>query len=137
MSVVGNLLYTFNRRTSFGMDFQRVPVQATGQYTGYYIRNDVSASIQRSLTTRLSVRAALVYEKTRFPEQLTPVRSDRFSLTDYSGLVELRYRPGSVDRPGPFLFTCGYTPQRTTSTRIDLSDVNSQRVTLSLQYGWF
>ena len=119
------------------LNVQRVPVQATGQYSGYYTRQEASVALERKLTMRLATRARLTFRRSDFPGEES-LRFPRFSLVDYEGSLGLRYRPGRPSQQGPLLLDLAYAPTRSTSDLRNAGlDTRSQRLTLSLQYGWF
>jgi len=125
----------FTRRTSGYLSLRRTPIQATGQYTGYYLFQEAVVTFEHKVTPNLTGRAEIAFRNSNFPGSEKPF-SAAFTLNEISGLFELRYRPGTPDRPGPLVFTVGYTPSRSTSTQPGL-DINSQRLRVGLQYGWF
>jgi hypothetical protein len=135
VSYTGNFEHRFTRRTTGFLSLRRTPLQASGQYTGYYLYQEAVVTVDHQLTPNLTGRAEIAFRNSDFPGSEKPF-SEAFTLNDLSGLFELRYRPRTRDRLGPLLITLGYAPQRSTSTQPGL-DINSQRIRLGLQYGWF
>lgn len=135
LAISGKLEHTFDRMMTGYLNIDRTPVQATGSITGYYIAERFEAGVERKLTMQLKSRASVDVRKARFPGS-NRLASDRFSLTEYSGNLEVNYRPGQALRSGPLLLTVSYKPELSRSTREDLR-VSDQRLGFSLQYGWF
>jgi len=135
VSYTGSFEHHFTRRTFATLNLRRAPIQASGQYTGYYLFQEAVLTFEHKVTPNLTGRAEVSFRNSDFPGSEKPF-SEAFTLNEIAGLFEMRYRPGTPDRPGPFVFTVGYAPSRSTSTQPGL-DVNSQRFRVGIQYGWF
>jgi hypothetical protein len=134
VALTGRLEHTFNRRTRATLDLGHTPLQASGQITGYYVRTDGTLGLERSLTQQLYMKAALAVRN--YDYSGSNFSSQPFSFIDYVGDLQLRYRPGSEQRPGPMLLTLAYAPLVRHADSPTL-EYKSQRVVLSLLYGWF
>lgn len=135
LSVAASIEHRFNRRMTSYLDLKRAPLQATGQVIGYYVREDVRLGVERSLTMKTSARVGLTANRYSYAGSQDG-SSAPFTFTDYRGELEVRYRLGQAARPGPLLLTLLYNPVRRASSLKGLP-YESQRLTLSLLYGWF
>jgi hypothetical protein len=133
LAVTAKVGHVFNRRTQATLELGHVPLQASGQVTGYYVRTDGTLGIERTLTQQTYVRAAITARRYDYSGA---TGQSPFSFIDYIGDVQLRYRPGQADRPGPLLLTLAYAPFARTSNEANL-EYHSQRVSIALLYGWF
>lgn len=134
-SVAASIDHVFNRRTRGTLEIKRAPIQATGQLTGYYVRENVTVGLERQITMQITTRASLGAR--RYSYSGSTIEGSRpFSLTDYSGELEVLYQPSSEGRRSPYLVSLLYSPLRRVATLNEL-EYESQRVTLSFFYGWF
>jgi hypothetical protein len=148
-SLLANIDHRFSQRTTGFIRLERAATQATGQFQGYYIREEAFFRLARQLTQQLNLSGGLSYRLSDYPSSVLTECNEAvcdggvelapaYKITDYYATIELNYRPGSATRPGPLLLTLQLTPRK---TRSDLEasglDSNGQRASLFIQYGWF
>ncbi len=144
--VTGTLEHRFNDRSAAFLDVERVPVQTTGQYRGYYIRRGVALGFGQVFGPSLQGRLRVLYNVLDFPgsdQPLPPNASDNlresvnaFTVHDIEPILELLYRAQRGNGQGPLMLRLAYNPMFSSSDLPGL-DIRANRVTFSLQYGWF